>query len=452
MKRKAGRGEAGRSWCVLILVATLLALRALPAPAQESRGTESSVAAATDPELAAAAERFLSVVSWLADDAREGRGVGTKGLEEAGEWIAIRFRSLGLEPAGAAGGYHQPFPVSASGHGGEPPVGGEAFNVVGLLPAGSPDPLPGAVVIGAHYDHLGMGGSSSRAPDGRVVHNGADDNASGTAALLEVARALRARRGELRRDVYFVAFSAEELGNIGSSAFVHAPPEGLALEGIIAMLNMDMVGRLRDDRLSVLGGESAEEWSELVAPRCEQLRLVCAIRGDGFGASDHASFFAAGIPVLHFFTGAHDEYHTPADDTHLIDPTGGARIAELVTAVAAAVANHEGPLTLRKAASAPARTRRHGGARLGTLPDYAGPADGRPGVLLSAVRPESPAEVAGLRRGDVIVGLGGREIHDIQDFMAALESARPGERDTVVVERDGERVELEVVYGAPAAR
>lgn len=397
-----------------------------------------------------AVERYGAGVAWLADDARDGRGLGTEGLAEAGAWIAERFEEIGLQPAGNEGhGYRQPFPTSipdpSNPHAEGTPV--EAFNVVGRLEGAAPDRLPGVVVIGAHYDHLGRGGPGSLDPDSDAVHNGADDNASGTMALIEAARSLASRRDRLRRDVVFVAFSAEERGLIGSSMFVHAPPGGLGMADVVAMLNMDMVGRLGEDALQVLGGESAEEWADIVGPACEQRALECILSGDGFGSSDHSSFFAADIPVLHFFTGAHSEYHRPTDDADLVDAGGAVRIVQLIVAVTEELTRREATLSLVRSSEPPARQMLTGGARLGTIPDYAGPADGRSGLLLSAVRTDGPAERAGLRRGDLIVGIDDREIGGIDDFMAVLSEATPGERATVKVERDGELMEFEVIYG-----
>jgi hypothetical protein len=220
------------------------------------------------------------------------------------------------------------------------------------------------------------------------------------------------------------------------------------MDDVVAMLNMDMVGRLRDDKLSVLGGDSAEEWDDLVAPLCERFGLECAIGGDGFGSSDQSAFFAADIPVLHFFTGTHAEYHKPSDDAELINAEGGARVAWLVSDVAGTVANREGDLTLVKTSDGP-QQRMALRARLGTIPDYAGPADGSPGLLLSDVRPDSPAEAAGLQRGDIIVRIGEMDIATVQDYMVVLSEANPGDTAPVIVKRQGEEVELEVTFGAP---
>src|SRR6202040_3047668 len=267
----------------------------------------------------------------------------------------------------------------------------EAANVVGVLRAGAPDRLPGAVVVGAHYDHLGMGGHGSLAPDAHEAHLGADDNASGTAALLEVARILAAQRGSLRRDVYLVAFSGEEEGTLGSTAFTRQPPDGLRLADVVAMLNMDMVGRLRGNQLSVLGGETADEWRQLVPPACARALIGCTLGGDGYGPSDHSPFYAAGVPVLHFFTGAHEDYHKPSDTSDKINDIGGAPVAMLVADVAREASARPARLSYKAApAPVPAGDVRSYGASLGTVPDYAG--DGRPGVLIGGIRPKGAAE------------------------------------------------------------
>ncbi len=322
-----------------------------------------------------------------------------------------------------------------------------AANVVAVLRAGAPDRLPGAVVVGAHYDHLGMGGHGSLTPDAHEPHLGADDNASGTAALLEVARILAAQRDRLRRDVYLVAFSGEEEGTLGSTAFTRQPPDGLRLADVVAMLNMDMVGRLRGNQLSVLGGETAAEWRQLVPAACARELLGCTLGGDGYGPSDHSPFYAAGVPVLHFFTGAHEDYHKPSDTPDKINAIGGARVAMLVADVAREAAARPARLTYKAApAPAPAGDVRSYGASLGTVPDYAG--DGRPGVLIGGVRPEGAAERAGMRRGDLLVELAGTPIRDIYDFMYVLQRSKPGDTVKAVVDRGGKRRQLAVTFGA----
>ncbi len=559
---------------------------------------------ASDPATAPA-DRFLADVAWLADDAREGRGIGTAGLEASSKWLAARFKETGLEPAGENGGYFQAFDVQVAveprpatavvldgtpvaresfqplsfstngdltaetvvvGYGITAPdlgiddykgidakgkiavvrrfvPGGEAFakkeneqrysdlrykawnardhgalavivvdlpegtvadeaalpaigvsvaetmagdaglpvvvlkravgaalfggethrarvnldlehiakpaaNVVGVLRAGAADKLPGAVLVGAHYDHLGLGGNNSLNPSFHEAHNGADDNASGTAALLEVARRLTAQRQSLRRDVYLVAFAGEESGVLGSTAFTRHPTSGLKMADLAAMLNMDMVGRLRGNALSVFGTESAQEWEGLVPGLCERNGFACTLSGDGFGPSDHSPFYAAGVPVLHFFTGVHDDYHKPSDDVDKINAAGGAKVAALVTDAALQVAQAPRRLTFKNLPSPPAARGdvRSYGATLGSVPDYAG--DGRPGVLLASVRAGGPAEKAGMQRGDLLVELSGKAIRDIHDMMYVLQRSKPGEQSTAVVVRDGKNVTLDVVFGS----
>ncbi len=317
------------------------------------------------------------------------------------------------------------------------------FNVVGRLAARAKDRLPGTVVIGAHYDHLGMGGRFSLAPDRWEVHPGADDNASGVAAILEVAHDLSARSSELRRDVIFVAFSGEESGVLGSAEFARSK----AIEDVVAMLNLDMVGRMRHNRLHVLGSESAAEWSALVGAACTAARVDCSLTGDGYGPSDQTPFYGAGIPVLHFFTGAHSDYHKPSDVAERINAAGAAQTAQIVARVAQDVAGREERLSYRKVpAPAPMGDRRSFGASLGTIPDYGGPPTGQRGMLLSDVRPGGAADLAGMRRGDILVRVGTHSIGGVEDLMYVLQSSKPGETVLIAVLRDGKELQLEATF------
>jgi len=328
-------------------------------------------------------------------------------------------------------------------------------NVVGRIPAGvsASERLPGTLLVGAHVDHLGLGGRGSLAPDSRAPHLGADDNASGVATVLEVARSLAANRTALRRDVWVVAFSGEEAGTLGSSLFVRKPPLGLKLDGLLAMVNLDMVGRLRDNRLSVLGTGSAKEWTEVVTVACAEARLTCSTGGDGYGPSDHSSFFAAGVPVLHLFTGAHADYHRPSDSADKVNAAGAAQVGVFAEGVLRALATRAGPLSLQTVpAPAPQGDVRQSRASLGTVPDYAGPPKGVVGVLLAGVRPGSPADKGGLRRGDVLVQLGTHSIGSVEDFMFALTASKPGDAVTASVLRDGKKVEFAVTLGEASGR
>jgi Tol biopolymer transport system component len=330
------------------------------------------------------------------------------------------------------------------------PVRTPTDNVVGVIRAGSPNKLPGVLVVGAHIDHLGMGGGSNALDKVIAVHNGADDNASGIAALLEVTAALAARKSELQRDVYLVAFSGEEEGDLGSAHYVKNPA---TKEPIVAMLNIDMVGRLRNNSLAVNGGDSAKEWRGLVEPLCDKTRLACTIGGSGYGPSDQLPFYIAGAPVLFFFTGNHLDYHTATDDADKINAAGGARIAMLVSEVAVATANRKEKLSYVKSApQTMGGDLRRVGASLGTIPSYSEDPNQPPGMVLSDVVPDGPAAKAGLKAGDRIVQLGTVEIRSVNDLMFVLQSAKPGTEVKVTFVRDGKQQTATATYGTPKAR
>lgn len=315
-----------------------------------------------------------------------------------------------------------------------------AFNVVGRITAKNKT-SQASVIIGAHYDHLGYGGPDSLAPDKHVPHLGADDNGSGTATLLEIARSLTEQRDQLSHDVIIAFFSGEESGVLGSSALVSSKPAWLG--SAIAMLNLDMVGRLRGNTLQVLGSDSAREWPELVSRVCETERVSCKIGGDGYGPSDHMPFYTAGLPVLHFFTGAHSDYHKPSDTTALLNDGGMARVAKIVSEVARTTQT----LTFQKSATPQGRgDARSFNASLGTVPDYAGPPPGTKGVLLSDVRPGGGAALAGMKRGDVLIKLGKFDIGSVEDLMFVLMQAKPGETVTATLLRNGQHVALETTF------
>jgi len=334
----------------------------------------------------------------------------------------------------------------------------EARNVVARLP-GTNGEDGEVVVVGAHYDHLGLGGAGSLAPGSSAIHNGADDNASGTAALMDIAGRLARGSARPARSVVFVAFSGEEMGLLGSQAFVES--ELFSASSTVAMINMDMVGRLQDNRLAVFGTGTAEEWPQLLAEVNNLLArpFNLALNPDGFGPSDHSSFYGRGVPVLHFFTNTHEDYHRPSDDWQKVEAEGLERIAELVaytTIGIAGIADQVVALTPiadvgarpappPAAGDTPAEAASSGyGPYLGTIPDMS-MAEG--GVRLTGVREASPAAIAGLQAGDVIVGFAGREIADLYEYTYALRAHAPGDRVEIVVLREGERVTLSAVLG-----
>ncbi|MBZ0222651.1 MAG: M20/M25/M40 family metallo-hydrolase [Dokdonella sp.] len=326
------------------------------------------------------------------------------------------------------------------------PVVAQTQNVIGLLP-GSGALATQYVVVGAHYDHLGWGGQGSFKPDVRAIHNGADDNASGVAGMLCAARLLaadKAAKGE-RRTLAFVGFSAEELGLGGSAWFVEHPPQG-KVGDVVAMINLDMVGRMREHKLQMLGADSSKAWPALIARANKAAADVHVVAGgDGYGPSDHASFYAVGVPVLHLFTGVHDQYHSPDDDVALLNMDGGGEVARITAALADETSAAPRPDYVRTSASAPdAGDSRGYGAYFGSVPDYSAMEAASGGVKLSDVRANSPAEKGGVRKGDVIVGMAGVTINNLYDMTYVLREHRPGETIDVVLLRDGKQVKLRV--------
>lgn len=425
-----------------------LALAALVASAAGCRPTPSPLAgpATADSTL------IRRDIAWLADDAREGRGTGTAGNDAATAYVAQRFAALRLEPAQSrcAGtapcptGWFQPFTAKVlqrqrAGLPWELPT----RNVIGVVPGTDPALANEHVVVGAHVDHLGRDTSGALDPDLKnAIRNGADDNASGTAAILEMARLLAKRPA--KRPVVFVAFSGEELGLLGSQHYVDQPP--IPLDRAVAMLNFDMVGRLERNSLQVFGTATATEWSAILDSANATAKFALTATGDGFGRSDHASFYGKGLPVLHFFTGTHADYHRASDDVGTINAAGTARVVDFAMDVLRSVADRPGRLTfVRAPAPVATGTRSSRGAYLGSIPDMAA-GDGN-GLRLTGVRSGSPAEVGGLRADDVILEFGGKQITDLYAYTDALGAFAPGDTVKVVVRRGTETVTLSIVLG-----
>lgn len=322
-------------------------------------------------------------------------------------------------------------------------------NVAGVLP-GRGALASECVVVGAHYDHLGYGGDGSLRPNETAIHNGADDNASGTMGTILIADLVRRELedADARRAIVFALFTAEESGLLGSAWFVeHAPcPAGSTR----AMINLDMIGRLRESGLVALGSDTAPEWADAVERAAEEADLDVATRGDGYGPSDQTSFYAEGIPVLHLFTGAHDEYHTPEDDPDTVETAGAVRIVRFAAALTRELGAGALTPTYVRASSAPMMGGDSRGFRsyLGTIPDYGEmESPDETGVLLADVRPGGPADLAGLRGGDRIVEMAGTKVANLYDMTFVLQDHRPGETIGVAVVRDGERLALRATLG-----
>jgi len=325
-------------------------------------------------------------------------------------------------------------------------------NVVAVIPGTDPALRGQVVVLGAHYDHLGRDRFFATDPKAEdAIRNGADDNASGTAAVLELARRFAARPA--RRTVMVVAFSGEELGLLGSQWFVEHSP--VPVDSMAAMLNFDMVGRLTNDKLLVYGTATATELPALLdSASAAGPRLQVKGIGDGFGPSDHSSFYTKNVPVLHFFTDQHADYHAATDDAARINVPGTARVVDLADAVARSLADRPARLTFQRA---PTTQRMAGpssdGPRpwLGSIPDMS--TDGLKGLRLQGVTPESPADRAGLKSGDVVVEMDSMPITDLYTYSDALNAHKPGDVVRVVVLRavtpgaSPERVTVSVTLG-----
>jgi Peptidase family M28/PDZ domain len=349
-----------------------------------------------------------------------------------------------------------------------------AYNVVGVLEGSDPKLKTQAIVIGAHYDHLGRGGEGSLAPRSGEIHHGADDNASGVAGMLELARVFAAGRPRPKRTIIFMAFSGEEEGLLGSSYYVNHPLAPLT--NTVAMINMDMIGRMKDRKLIIGGIGTAKEWRDIVGSEntipgttmgaaagpsngssgaplvvsangrtngsMDSKRFDLTLNEDGYGPSDHSSFYSKQIPVLFFWTGTHNDYHKPSDTADKINYVDEARILSLVARIVRDVDRSNDRLTYTVAKSdAPAGRSTGFRVYLGTIPNYA---DTNEGLLLDGVRDDSPAAKGGLKAGDRVVKIGDREVKNVYDYTYALGEMKAGQEYVFEVIRGTERLTLKV--------
>ncbi|HTE20262.1 MAG TPA: M28 family peptidase, partial [Armatimonadota bacterium] len=320
-------------------------------------------------------------------------------------------------------------------------------NVLGMLEGSDPKLKHEVVVIGAHYDHLGMGGAHSLdASSQPAIHHGADDNASGTAGVLELAQYFAANRGKIGRSLLFMGFSGEEIGLIGSGHWTKKPT--IPLQRVVAMLNLDMVGRMKaNDTFYIIGSDTSPVWKGLVDEVNKPLRLQPKLGGDNaFGGSDQQSFIEKNIPVLFFFTGTHPDYHRPSDTWEKLNGPGTAKLVQFVADTTQRLSRlKQRPLFTKSTSQTPAA---NPGFRvyLGTIPDYGAEVEG---VALQGVREGSPADKGGLRAEDVLVEFDGKSIRNVQEYTSVLAEVKPDVPVKVVILRKGERVTLTIT---PAAR
>jgi hypothetical protein len=379
-------------------------------------------------------------VGTLASDKFEGRGTGYRGEELSAKYIQKYFKKLGLRPAGTNGGWLQPFTVknTATHNPNVDTTTRTAKNVVGYLDNGAAH----TIVIGAHYDHLGFGRDGNSLEPNAIgqVHNGADDNASGVAGVLELARHLATNGAKEQHNFLFICFSAEELGLLGSKYYTEHPT--VELGKVNFMVNMDMIGRLSPAKTLTVGGVgTSPSLGPLLAKVPSGLKI--ATDSSGTGASDHTSFYLKNLPVLFFFTGAHPDYHKTVDDTDRINFAGQAEVLQYIAQVVQAADGQP------KMAFTPTRSNVQMSAStrmkvtMGVMPSYGG--DGK-GLKVDGVTEGRPAKKAGIQAGDIIQTIGEHQITDIQSYMTALGKFEKGQSAKVKVRRGDQVLELTVEF------
>lgn len=377
-------------------------------------------------------------VAFLAKDSLQGRETGTIYEKEAANYLANRMKGIGLAPMGNEGAFFQTFSFKPKNdpHSEVQFVDGDSTiigtNVIGYIDNQSDK----TVIIGAHYDHLGMGGEGSLYAEGDAIHNGADDNASGVGILLDLATQLKDTIAQ--SNFLIIAFSGEEMGLLGSNYFSKNPT--IDLSKVNCMLNMDMVGRLREDKtLSISGTGTAPTWAQTLNANNPGFKLV--LSESGIGPSDHTSFYLQDIPVLHFFTGQHEDYHKPSDDSEKLNYEGMEMISDYILSVIYDL-DDDAKLSFRKTKNESEETPRFKVA-LGVMPDYL--FDGK-GMRIDGVSDGKPAAAAGLKKGDVVIQLGDSTVVDMMSYMRALSVFEEGDAAEVTVVRNREKITKNITF------
>jgi len=384
-------------------------------------------------------------VAFLADDKLEGRQTGTRGETLAAKYLVERFRTIGLQPKGTEG-YLQSFSFKPK----TDPHGEVKFttnadstitgnNIIGFIDNNAKS----TILIGAHYDHLGFGGEGSlyREND-KAVHNGADDNASGVAVMLNLASRIKIKNDQAeikdKNNYLFMAFSGEEMGLLGSNYFSKNPT--IDAESINYMINMDMVGRMKaDSTLAVYGTGTSPIFKQTLKSNNDKFKLV--ENESGVGPSDHTSFYLIDIPVLHFFTGQHEDYHKPGDDSEKLNYDGMNLISDYIYNIITDL-DDNGELVFRKTKNESEETPRFK-VGLGVVPDYL--YDGK-GMRIDGTREETPAFAAGLQKGDIVLKLGDSTITDMMSYMRALSVFDNGDEAEITVKRGDKTIDTKVKF------
>ncbi|XAM01543.1 M28 family peptidase [Phycisphaeraceae bacterium D3-23] len=399
------------------------------------------------PTTQARAEVFEQIVATLCEDVMEGRDAGTRGIDIARDYLVYQYAKAGLEPGFIVDGvttYTQEFQLGIGRDEAGDVINAPISNIGGILP-GVGELADEVVIIGAHYDHIGYGDIGSRAPRRRgEIHPGADDNASGTAGLVILARHMsdfaRENPDTPRRTILFTSFAGEERGLHGSRFETeNAESWPFELTDISGMINMDMIGRLRDEKLIVYTTETGEEWPAWITEANESSGdpLNVAMEVDAPGGSDHSSFIRVGVPAVFFFTGLHAEYHTPDDTPETLNNLGAARVLNVVGATLERVATDPSRVTFIP--PPPRQPRAFIGVMLGETDE--------PGILFESVIDGGPAAEAGVIDGDRVIAIDGEAVEGLRDLRSVLRSSKPGDEVTLTVVRDGEEIEFTVELG-----
>jgi hypothetical protein len=382
-------------------------------------------------------DQLKTDVSYLADDKLEGREIGTKGEELAAIYIAERYAALGLSPKGSEK-YFQTFSrkLEQDPHSLTPTDTGRVVgrNVAGFIDNGAKS----TVIIGAHYDHLGWGAHGSLHTGEPAIHNGADDNASGVAVMLQLAEKLKSVNKN--NNYLFIAFSGEERGLWGSNFFTKEPT--LSLDNVNYMINMDMVGRLNNEKkLAINGIGTSPVWKESLE-KLSNGRFHLVLSESGVGPSDHTSFYLKDIPVLHFFTGQHDDYHRPSDDVDKINFEGMNQIGTYIFNLISEL-DDDGELEFTKTKEEDKANTPKFSVTLGVVPDYL--FDGE-GMRIAGVKEDRPAANAKLQEGDIVIKMGDIEVVDMMSYMKGLSAFKKGDKTTVVVKRGEKTLKRKVQF------
>ncbi len=382
--------------------------------------------------------RIFDDINYLADNKLEGRQTGSEGEQIAADYIADRFKILKIDAKGT-NSYFQDFSFNKSSNPHEQVTFEDtdnenqifSKNVIGFIDNGAKN----TVVIGAHYDHLGYGGQGSLYV-GKEIHNGADDNASGTALMLDLANQLKF--DNFNNNYLFIGFSGEEMGLLGSNYFVKNPT--IDLSSINYMINLDMVGRLKEDKsLAIYGVGTSPIFKQTINSNNDSFNII--ENESGVGPSDHTSFYINDIPVLHFFTGQHADYHKPSDDPDKINYQGVKEISDYIFSLISDL-NDNGRIAFRKTKNESEEVPRFK-VSLGVMPDYM---FNKGGMRIDAVTEDRPGYKAGLIKGDIVIKLGEDDVEDMMSYMKALSKFESGDTTFVVVKREQDTIKKEVTF------